>query len=181
VIGLGQPAAGDDGVGLEVVACLRRRGVPEGVELLMVPEPSALIPLLITSAPVVLVDAVLATSPGQVLTLTPGMLAERRPRPLSSHGLDLCQAVELARVVGGAAVSGCIRIVGVSIVRPRGVGYGLSPAVAAAVPGAAGRVLGLVGGEGAGMGTEADIRSGHGVRLAPNTMPPGSDRSTEPG
>ncbi len=147
VVGLGQPAAGDDGVGLEVVAYLRRRGVPAGVELLMVREPSALVPLLLAgTAPVVLVDAavgdaVLGDPPGSVLDLTVDLLARRTPRPVSSHGLDLGGAVELARVLGDGEVSGRIRVVAVAIARPRGLSCGLSPEVAAAVPVAAARVL----------------------------------------
>jgi hydrogenase maturation protease len=141
VIGLGQPAAGDDGVGLEVVAYLGRRGVPAGVELTTLREPSELIPLLLTGpAPVVLVDAVLVDAvvgdavlvdtvvgdaalgdpPGRVLDLTVEALARRAPRPVSSHGLDLGGAVELARALGCGEVSGRIQVVGVSITRPRG-------------------------------------------------------------
>jgi hydrogenase maturation protease len=141
VIGLGRPAAGDDGVGPEVVAYLRRHGAPAGVELLTVPEPSALIPFLLTPIPVVLVDAVLADPPGRVLDLTFDLLAPRVPRPVSSHGLDLCEAVELVGALGGDDISGRIRVVAVSIARPRGLGFGLSPEVAAAVPVAAARVL----------------------------------------
>jgi hydrogenase maturation protease len=145
VIGLGQPAAGDDGVGLEVVTHLRRRGLPAGVELLTVPEPSALIPLLLAgTAAVVLVDAVLAEPPGRVLDLTVEALARRAPRPVSSHGLDLGGAVELARALGGGEVSGRIMVVAVSIARPRRLCFDLSPEVAAAVPVAAARVLEVV-------------------------------------
>jgi hydrogenase maturation protease len=142
VVGLGQPAAGDDGVGFEAVAYLRRHGEPAGVELLMVREPSALIPLLLAGpAPMVLVDAVLADPPGRVLDLDFEALEARALRPVSSHGLDLCGAVELARALGGGEVPGRIRVVAVSIARPRGLGCGLSPEVVAAVPIAVARVL----------------------------------------
>lgn len=141
VIGLGQQAAGDDGVGLEVVAYLRRRGVPLGVELMAVREPSVLVPLLLAPAPVVLIDAVLADPPGKVLDLTFDALASRTPRPVSSHGLDLFGAMELARALGGDEVSGRLQVVAVSITRPRSLGLELSPEAAAAVPAAATRVL----------------------------------------
>ncbi len=99
VIGIGQAAAGDDGVGLAVIAELRQRGVPDGVELMNTAEDSALLGLLQTADRVVLVDAVLATPPGRVLQLTPKQLGERRSGRMSTHGMGVSQAIELARVL----------------------------------------------------------------------------------
>jgi hydrogenase maturation protease len=141
VIGLGQVAAGDDQVGLAVIEHLRSRGVPEHLELLMAPEPSALLPLLETSARVVLVDAVLAAPAGEVLVLEPDELEQRGLSTVSTHGLGVAQAVALARLLSPSAVSPSIRIVGVSISRPERFRQGLSPEVAAAVPLAADQVL----------------------------------------
>ncbi len=141
VIGLGQAAAGDDRVGLAVLEHLRTRGVPDGVELLEAAEPSALLPLLETPVPVVLVDAVLAVPAGEVLELTADALEQRGFSTLSSHGLGVAQAVALARLLSPEAVSPSIRIVGVSISRPERFREGLSPEVAAAIPHAAARVL----------------------------------------
>ncbi|HSP80256.1 MAG TPA: hydrogenase maturation protease [Myxococcaceae bacterium] len=141
VIGLGQAAAGDDGVGLAVLEYLRVQGVPEGVELLEAEEPSALLPLLETPARVVLVDAVLAAPAGEVLELAPDELAQRGFSTLSSHGLGVAQAVALARLLSPEAVSPSIHVVGVSISRPERFREGLSPEVAAAIPHAASRVL----------------------------------------
>ena len=146
VIGLGQAAAGDDGVGLAVLAYLRERGVPDGVEALLVSEPSALIPLLETPVPVVLVDAVLGTPPGEVIELGPDELDNRALLSVSSHGMGIPQAVGMARVLAGDAVSPSIRIVGVTIVQPDRFQHGLSPEVAAAIPRAAERALALVKG-----------------------------------
>ncbi len=56
VIALGQPAAGDDGVGLAVLEALRARNI-EGVELCAVAEATAMIPLLEITTPVIVVDA----------------------------------------------------------------------------------------------------------------------------
>jgi hydrogenase maturation protease len=144
VIGLGQDAAGDDAVGLAVLERLRERGVPEGVELVRADEESALIPLLDADVPVVLVDAVLAGTPGEILELAVDDLAAHGARPVSTHGIGVVQAVELARLVNDR-VSPSIRIVGVSIERPRQHELRLSPSVAAAVSLAADRVLALVG------------------------------------
>lgn len=141
VIGLGQSAAGDDQVGLAVIEHLRETGAPEGVELLAAAEPSALLPLLETPAPVVLVDAVLAAPAGAVLVLEPEELEQRGLSTMSTHGLGVAQAVSLARLLSPAAVSPSIHIVGVSISRPERFREGLSPEVAAAVPRAAEHVL----------------------------------------
>jgi hydrogenase maturation protease len=141
VIGIGQEAAGDDHAGLAVLEHLRARGVPEGVELLRAAEPSALVPLLETPAPVVLVDAVLASPAGEVLVLEPEALEQRGFSSVSTHGLGVAQAVALARLLSPAAVSPSIHIVAVSISRPERFRQGLSPEVATAVPLAAERVL----------------------------------------
>jgi hydrogenase maturation protease len=145
VIGIGEENAGDDGVGLAVVRYLRERGVPAGVELLTIPEASALIPLLATPAPVVLVDAVLAAPPGAVFDLAPEALDPGRGST-SSHLLTIPQAIALTRALAGDAFATSLRIVAVTIERPRGYRWTLSPAVAAVIPGAAARVLALLEG-----------------------------------
>jgi hydrogenase maturation protease len=146
IIGLGQAAAGDDGVGLAVVEWLQQHGVPEGVELLRAAEGSALIALLETPAAVVLVDAVLSSPPGEIRELTPEQLATAGLLPLSTHAMGVPQALELAQVLAPDTVSPSIRIVAVTISRPQRYEQQLSRAVAAAVPRAAERVLALVGG-----------------------------------
>jgi hydrogenase maturation protease len=83
------------------------------------------------------VDAVIDGGvPGSVLQLDTGALASG-PAPLSSHGLGVAEAIELARTLYGAQVVGDVQIVGVAIDRPTGAMFGLSPAVAAAVEPAA--------------------------------------------
>jgi hydrogenase maturation protease len=144
VIGLGQRTAGDDGVGLAVLEALARRGVPAGVELVQAAEESALVDLVETPLPVVLVDAVLGTPAGEVVTLAPEELESHRRGPVSTHGLGVPRALALARAVAGARVAPAIHVVGITIARAEPYGPGLSPAVAAAVPRAAERVLALV-------------------------------------
>jgi hydrogenase maturation protease len=146
VIGLGQAAAGDDGVGLVVLDALRARGVPADVDLVCAAEEATLVSLLETSLPVVLVDAVLGTPPGEVLDLAPADLIRRGPRAVSTHGLGVPDAIALARTLAPDAVPRSVRVVAVTIERPAGYAHGLSPQVAAAVPRAVERVLGLVGG-----------------------------------
>ncbi|WP_437603102.1 hydrogenase maturation protease [Sorangium sp. So ce590] len=164
VIGLGQRVAGDDAAGLAVLEALRRRGPPSGAELVEARDASALVSLLQAPATVVIVDAVLASPSGEVIELSPSDLAAGAPVPVSTHGLGVGQAIELARLTAPDRLSPDIRIVGVSISRPcqRGSGRrapagdpepraleqadGLSPEVAAAVPRAVARVLSFLGG-----------------------------------
>jgi hydrogenase maturation protease len=143
VIGLGQRAAGDDGVGLAVLDALRARGVPAGVEIMHAPEASELVPLLQTPATVVVVDAVLGAPPGVVLQLTPGELAASASSPVSTHGMGVAQAIALAGALS-ELISPTICVIAVTIARPDGYRNGLSPAVAAAVPAAVDRVLSVV-------------------------------------
>ena len=146
VIGLGQSAAGDDGIGLAVVDALRARGVPPGVELVRASEDAALVSLLETAAPVVLVDAVLGSPPGEILDLDPAELALRDARGVSTHGIGVADAIALARALVPDGVTPSIRVVAVTIERPARHEARLSPAVAAALPRAVARVLALVGG-----------------------------------
>jgi hydrogenase maturation protease len=146
IIGLGQAAAGDDGAGLAVLAELRTRGLPADVEVMRAAEDSALVSLLQTEAAVILVDALLAETAGQVLELAPEQLAHHGMRCVSTHGTGVGQAIELARILAPRTVASNIRIVGITIVPPRRYAQQLSPAVAAAVTRAAARIQALVSG-----------------------------------
>jgi hydrogenase maturation protease len=132
VVGLGQAAAGDDGVGLAVARTLAGRGI----EIRESADASVLLGLLEAGRRVVLVDAVIADPPGAVLRLDAGALASG-PAPLSSHGLGVAEALELARTLYGSDVAAEVAIVGIAIAPPAGLRLGLSPAVAAAVEPAA--------------------------------------------
>lgn len=155
VIGIGQPAAGDDGVGGAVLDALRRLPLPSGVELSDARDPSAIIDLIEPSTPVVIVDAVLGAPAGEVLSLGVEELAARASRRVSSHGLSVPEAVALARTLGGEGSVAPLHIVAVTIDRPLGYRRGLSPEVAAAVPRAVERVLQWLEGErGDGSGRE---------------------------
>jgi hydrogenase maturation protease len=144
VIGLGQPAAGDDGAGVAVVRALREGGLPRDVEALDSPDPSALVTLLERGVATIVVDAVLGAPAGQVLELTIESLAPRMSRSVSSHGIGLAEALGLAQVLSGADPRD-VRIVAITIGRPAGYDGRLSPDVAAAVPCAAAAVLRLLG------------------------------------
>jgi hydrogenase maturation protease len=143
IVGLGQRAAGDDGVGIAVLDWLRRQGVAPGIELAEIWEASGLGPLLESPGPVVLVDAVLAPPPGRILELAPAALDDSRSRPVSSHGIGVADTIALARLLAPDRLSPAVRLVGITIARPRRHAASLSPTVAAAVPEAAARALAL--------------------------------------
>lgn len=142
VVGIGQLAAGDDGVGLAVAQTLAARGF----ETRESADASVVLVLLEAERRIVLVDAVVdGGAPGSVIRLAAGALASG-PTPLSSHGIGVAEAIELARTLYGAESVARVDIVGVAIARPTGAGFGLSPAVAAAVEPAAALAASLAGG-----------------------------------
>jgi hydrogenase maturation protease len=133
IVGIGQLAAGDDGVGLAVARELAGRGlaVRESADA------SILLALLEAGHRVVVVDAVAGGGPpGAVIRLDPGALGAG-PTPLSSHGLGVAEAIALARALYGEPAVARLAIVGIAIARPAVHAVGLSPAVAAAVAPAA--------------------------------------------
>lgn len=136
VVGIGQLAAGDDGVGLLVARVLAARGheVRESADA------SILLGLFEAGCRVVLVDAVVGGGPpGTVMRLGPRELAAG-VAPLSSHGLGVAETLELARTLYGEPA---IAIVGVAIDRPEHASLAVSPAVAAAIEAAAALVAAL--------------------------------------
>jgi hydrogenase maturation protease len=145
VVGVGQAAAGDDGVGLAVLDELGRRCIPEGTALIRLPDPLDLVELLGSEQSVVLVDAVLGVPAGRVVEIDPEQLSNRAAQPASSHGLGAARAIELARALSPACAA--LRIVAVTIARPEHYGTGLAPEVAAAVRVAADHVVTLLGGK----------------------------------
>lgn len=134
VLGLGNPLRGDDGIGPRVVAELRRRGLPKGVEAVDGGTGGLdLLHLLEGWERAVIVDAaLLGRNPGEFVRFTPeethlvGSLAS-----FSSHSAGLADALALARALGQKLPD--IIIYGV---QPERMDWeeGLSPAVEAALP-----------------------------------------------
>ncbi|NJC72453.1 hydrogenase maturation protease [Planosporangium thailandense] len=100
VIGVGNSYRRDDGVGPYVVERLRERGVPDEVLAVSDGETTELIDLWDGEDLAVVVDAVRAapTHPGRIHHLAVADPPAERCR--AAHGLDLGEAVELARVLG---------------------------------------------------------------------------------
>ncbi len=131
VIGVGNEFRRDDGIGLAVLAELRRRAVP-GVDLAVCDgEPTQLLDAWGGRPLAVVVDAVRCepSMPGRVHRTTldgalPGTAA-------STHGLGIPEAVRLAQAVDRAPHRLVVYAVEAADL---GFGVGLSPAVEQAVP-----------------------------------------------
>ena len=139
VVGLGQAAAGDDGVGLVVA----RAVAAEGGRALESTDATVLLALLADGRRIVIVDAVVgAGRAGDILRLRPDELAGEHP-PVSSHGIDVADALGLAGVLHGADALRGVDIVGVVVEGKPRIGSSLSAAVAASVRPAAALALRL--------------------------------------
>lgn len=132
VIGLGQRVAGDDGVGLAVLDELERAPPPQ-VELCRVSDAAELVELVQTGERVVIVDAAVgAGPPGTVQTLDAAALTDSEIAPVSTHGIGVGQALELAKVLAGGQLPPT-SLVAIAIDPPKGYATELSPAVRAAI------------------------------------------------
>ncbi|WP_234532616.1 hydrogenase maturation protease [Streptomyces shenzhenensis] len=148
VVGVGNEFRRDDGVGWAVVAGLRERAgersLPPGTRFATSDgDPGRLIALWEDAGLAVVVDAAHAHpgSPGRVHRLELGSGHVVPPSATSTHGLGLGEAVELARVLGRLPE----RLVVYAVEGADGsFGTGLSPAVAAAVPGLVAAVEGEI-------------------------------------
>jgi hydrogenase maturation protease len=146
VIGLGSNGAGDDAVARMVIRELRLVGTQWDVELVELDNPSDLCWWLETTIPVILVDAVVnGIEPGRVLHLTADSVTLERLRLFSTHGIEVGQAIELARILLQERFTPDLKLIGITISEFSTQRCELSPMVAAAVAQAAAEVRALVG------------------------------------
>ncbi|MGC8528368.1 hydrogenase maturation protease [Acidiphilium sp.] len=139
VIGLGNPERGDDAVGLHVARRVATLGLPDVAVEAAGGDTLALLDRWAGVGRVVLVDAAAPIAlPGRIHRLDP--LAGPLPRDLalgSTHAFGLAEAVELARTLLLLPRRMTIYAIEAACFDP---GAALSPAVAAAVVPAAGRI-----------------------------------------
>lgn len=146
VVGAGRVSAGDDGVGLAVIARLRAMrdaGEPgtEFLDLESVAEPSALIEHLWSPMPVIIVDALRCSDPvGTLHWLRLEALAARTDQT-TSHGMSVHEACHLARTLDAARFTPDLALLGVAIEMARRGSLSLSPDVQAAVDAAASAIV----------------------------------------
>lgn len=147
VAGIGNIFFGDDGFGVEVVRCLRERGLVDGVDIVDfgIRGLDLTYALLDGYDVAVLVDALpRGGAPGTLYVLEPELATSNTPS-IETHGMEPMKVLRLARSLGGRLP--VLRIVGCEPTPADEVGemaMGLSPAVAAAVPEAVRMVDALV-------------------------------------
>ena len=139
VLGIGNVLMGDEGVGVEVVRHLERLPLPPDVACLDGGTGSfQLIGPIQEAKHVILVDATLDGRPaGTIRRLRPRFSSDY-PRTLTAHDIGLKDLLDALHLLGGAPP---VTLFAVSVDLPRGVGMGLSHAVARCVPEVARRVL----------------------------------------
>lgn len=144
-LGIGQPAGGDDAVGILVARWLRGRVAASDVSVREITEPLQLVEALVGVEKAAVVDAVVGPqAPGRVMRLGFDEFEHHRITPLSSHGVDVGTAVLLAKRLN-ADIAEDICFIGVTIQPPMLPRYGVSSVVAAAVPRAAALVCEVLG------------------------------------
>lgn len=141
VVGVGEPMAGDDAVGIRVIERLRAVGAPPDTELTALCDPSELATVLSGSDPVLIVDAVLDPGrAGSVELREWGALARQR-HSISSHGVDTYTAVELAKTLSDPGDFPMVTLLTIAIEKPTRLTAALSALAELAVEEAVGRVL----------------------------------------
>jgi hydrogenase maturation protease len=155
VLGLGNDILTDDAVGLHVTRAARARlGDTPAIIVRETTEMGlALLDEIAGHEALVLVDAVQTgrAPPGSLHEIVPGALAGLGTT--SPHFLGVGETLALGATLG-LVMPRTVRIVGIEVADARTLGEGLTPAVAAAVPGAAARVTALA------RGLAADSRAG---------------------
>lgn len=138
IVGVGQRYAGDDGVGRAVAEALSASGIPAravdggaGLLNILMGQPSS----------VLVIDAVIGGgAPGTIHVLRRDAF-DAAFRPVSSHGLGVLGAIDLATRFHPSLD---VTVIGISIEPPTSIGEGLSPEVTASVAEAARRVRALL-------------------------------------
>lgn len=134
IVGVGNEALRDEGVGVHAARALAGQALPEGVRVIAAGTPGyGLLAELQGAERLVLVDAMeMRLAPATIVTARPEELRCLTPPDRTSlHGTGLFEALDLARALG--LLPGDVRIVGV---QPAEVtwGLGLSPALQRALP-----------------------------------------------
>lgn len=134
VVGIGQPAAGDDGVGIAVAREIAEQPWSRNLKIHELTDPLRLIDMIAQDCRMILVDAVVGNGEcGTVTRLDPDDLEGGRLQSLSSHGTNVAQAIKLAGTLNSTAPTAKISIVAITIRPPSCYSHRLSAEVAAAM------------------------------------------------
>lgn len=141
VIGCGNLLAADDGVGLHVVSSLKKYTLPPEVQIIEAGCPGLkLLELWENAGRVIIIDAVKSgAKPGTIHVFNSKQLIPREIMPLSSHSINVIDAVELGKKLG--ILPELLLIIGIEIETEEPYLEKLSLNVAQAVPKACQHVL----------------------------------------
>lgn len=151
VLGCGNPFAGDDGVGLEVLQALRETGeLPDGVDLVEAGAPGfGLLELMYGYDTAIIVDAVMDpnSEPGRVLLWEESDLPAKETVALSVHDIGIRDTLAFGRHTLPGEMPSRVAVVGITVTGTERWHMGLTPAVAGAVPAAILAVKNLIKGQ----------------------------------
>jgi len=136
VIGIGNPLASDDAIGLHVAHRLLKMNLPDNVEVIAAESGGPPILESITGADkAVLVDAVVGGStPGTVHRLSLDDIQAERCKIRSLHEIDLVDLLKIGRLTRPESFPKKLVILGIEVADTRRYRQGLSNAVSDAIP-----------------------------------------------
>jgi len=150
ILGCGNPFAGDDGVGREVLQALRETGgLPDGVDLVEAGAPGfGLLDLIYGYETAIIIDAVLDPrgEPGRVLRWEEADLPVKKTGALSVHDVGIRDTLAFGRSSLPEQMPSRVVVVGITVTGTERWHMGLSPEVAGAVPAAVAEVVKLLTG-----------------------------------
>ena len=136
VIGIGNPLASDDAIGLHVAHRLLKMNLPSNVEVIAAESAGPSILELITGVDkAVLVDAVVGGStPGTIHRLSLDDIQAGRRKIRSLHEIDLIDLLRIGRLTRPESFPKKLVILGIEVADARRYRQGLSNAVRNAIP-----------------------------------------------
>jgi hydrogenase maturation protease len=136
VVGCGNRLCTDDAAGLEAVRQYGAMDVPDHVCVVEAGCPGyGLLDLIAGFKRAILVDAVVSGAPpGTIHRFAADALPPRELLPLSSHGVNMIDALTLGRMLAPGSLPPRIVIIGIEVSDRTPYCEGLTPAVASALP-----------------------------------------------
>ena len=136
VIGIGNPLASDDAIGIHVAHRLLKMSLPDNVEVIAAESAGPSILELITGVDkAVLVDAAVGGSkPGRVHRLTLDDIQAGKRKIRSLHEIDLIDLLRIGRLTRPESFPKKLVILGIEVADARRYRQGLSNAVRNAIP-----------------------------------------------
>lgn len=135
LVGIGHDSAGDDAVGIRVLREVAKKSWSTSLKLHMTSDPLRLLEWMEGCGRMILVDALSVEGrPGTVRRIFPEELVLGRVHGLSSHGIDVTQALQLGANLHGSKAGSGVEIIAITINTPCARSFELSPEVAAAIP-----------------------------------------------